>query len=144
MIKLTETTSQDVEQIREWVAADPWHCNDLLCQHPELMITGYGLLCFCVQDDEGPLFYVKLTEDGELIRCAVQFAPESEVSRKRTAQGLAEVGIPAMKMYAEQTGYKGLIFESENSELTAFTKKLGFDAVGGNQFVMAFERQQDV
>jgi len=25
MITLTETTPQDVEQIREWVALDPWH-----------------------------------------------------------------------------------------------------------------------
>lgn len=140
MVKLTETNPEDVEQIREWVAVDPWHKDDPLCQSPESMITGNGLLSFCVQDDEGPVCYVKLTQDGLLrVRISIQFGPESEVSRKRVSIGLAQRGVPAMKLYAKKFGYRSLVFESKNPELIAFSKRFGFEAVGNDQFVAEVE-----
>lgn len=144
MIRLTETTPQDIQQVKEWIAADPWHRDDPLNQFPERMITGNGLLSFCIQDDEGPVCYVKLTEDGGLVRCAIQFGPESEISRKRVSKALTEAGVPAMKIFAKEAGYTGLIFESVNPELIAFAKKFGFNAVGDDQFVAVFEGQNDV
>jgi hypothetical protein len=141
MIRLTETTPQDVEQIAEWLAADPWHRDDPR-NIPAYMTTGNGLLSYCVQDDEGPVFYVKLTdnEDG-LVRCTVQFAPENVVSKRRTAVALASsAGIGTMAVFAKSFGYSGLVYESISPTLIAFGKKMGFDKrIGENDYAMLFE-----
>ncbi len=139
MIHLSETTDDDLEQITEWLNADSWHKDDPL-NKPELMITGNGLLAFCLSDDEGPLAYVKLTEEGDLNRISIQFAPENVVSKRRLAVGLVEAGIPAMKIFAQENGYKGLVFESINPSLIAFGRKQGFESIGNNDFAMIFEK----
>lgn len=142
-IRITETKPKDVKRIREWLSVDPWHKDDSR-NVPELMVTGNGLLSFCLRDDEGPLVYVKLTEDGDLIRIAMQFAPESIVSRKRLAIGLSEVGIPVMKIFAEHRKYKGLVFESVSPTLIAFGDRYGFKSVGNNDYALIFEEKRDV
>jgi len=108
------------------------------------MVTGHGLLSFCVQDDEGPVCYVKLTKDEDLVRCAMQFAPEAEVSRKRVSMALNIAGVPAMKIYAEKEGYRGLVFESINPELIEFSKRFGFEAAGNNKVIAVFKGQKGV
>jgi hypothetical protein len=146
MIKITETTKNDLEQIQEWVDADPWHKHDDN-NDPEYMLTGYGVLAFCLQDAKGPLAYIKLTEDGDDMRISMQFAPESVVSKKRLVLGLIKVGIPLMKGYAEGWGSKGLVFESVNPSLIGFAlnDKVGFKNVEGtNDFRFNIEEQRDV
>lgn len=141
MIRLTETTSGDLPQLREWVAADNWHRDNPL-NVPELMLTGNGLLSFCLQDDKGPLCYVKLTNAKELARISIQFGPESEVSKRRLVVGLATTGIPAMAIFAKEQGYKGLVFESINPALIGFGSKFGFKAVGGDDYALIFETNE--
>jgi hypothetical protein len=145
MIDITETRPSDVEQIREWLAADPWHKADPK-NMPEFMVTGNGLLCYCVQDEVGPICYVKLTDNGDgLVRCAVQFGPEEEVSKKRVALGLKIGMIPSARMFAAMLGFKGLIYESVNPALIEFCKKMGFDrSMGGDDYAMLFEDKHDV
>jgi hypothetical protein len=143
MIRLTETTQSDIEQIREWLACDPWHKDDSR-NVPELMTTGNGLLSYCLQDDEGPIAYVKLTEEGELVRIAMQFGPQEEVSKKRLAVGLAEVGIPIIKVFALENGFKGLVYESISPKLIFFCEKLGFKSVGNDDYAMLFGENKNV
>jgi len=137
MLNLSPTTQEDIKQITEWLNADPWHKDDPR-NIPELMTTGNGLLSFCLRDDEGTLAYFKLTEKGEMCEIAIQFAPEEVVSKRRLVVGLIEVGIPAMKIFAEQRGYKGLVFESVNPSLIAFGKKQGFESVGNDDYALVF------
>lgn len=143
MVQITETTPQDVEQIREWLMADAWHRDDPR-NNPDLMITGYGLLSFCLQDNKGPVAYFKLTEDGDLCRIAIQFAPEEIVSKRRLIVALAKAGIPLMEAFAKERGYKGLVFESVNPSLIGFGSKVGFNSVGNNDFAKLFGEQHDV
>jgi hypothetical protein len=144
MIYVTETTPQDVEQIREWLEADPWHKDDPL-NDPELMVTGHGVLSFCLQDEKGLLVFIKLTEDDGYLRISMQFGPEHVVSKRRLIVGLAKVAIPMMKGYSEGWGCKGLVFESENKSLIDFAAKHGFVNVEGtNDFRFLNEEQQHV
>ncbi len=144
MIKITETTPQDVEQIKEWLAADPWHVDDPR-NMPELMVTGQGLMSFCIQDDIGPVMYMKFTDDGDNMRVGVQFAPPEIVSKRRVALSLIKVGFPLMKGYGQGLGKKGVVFESFNPALTEFCGKNGFMNVeGSNDFRYVIEEQHDV
>lgn len=141
MIRLLPTTENDLEQIREWVAADPWHKNKESWKGPEGLLTGNGLLSFCLQDEKGPLVYVRLDAEKDLIRIAMQFALESEVSKRRLVVGLAKMGIPAMIEFAKQNSYKGLVFESINQALIGFGDRFGFRSIGDNDYALIFEEQ---
>jgi hypothetical protein len=143
MIRLTETTQSDVEQIREWLAADSWHKDDSR-NVPELMTTGNGLLSYCLQDDKGPLAYIKLTDDNGLVRIAMQFAPTEVVSKRRLTIGLARVGIPMIKVFALENGFKGMVYESVSPKLIAFCEKLGFKSVGNDDYAVLFGENTNV
>lgn len=143
-MKLTLITPEDLPQIREWIQVDLWHRND-----PDIYAEGFlsteGLLSFCVVDDKGPLVFVRLEADGEMVRIVMQFGPESEVSKRRLIVGLIQVGIPAMKKFAESRGYKGLVFESVNPSLIAFGYKMGFvKAERDKDYILTFEGQINV
>ena len=144
MAKLTPTIGADLSQIREWIQADPWHKDDPSFRKPEKLLTGQGLLSFCLADDEGPLCFVRLDAEGEMIRFATQFGPETEVSKKRLVIGLVTTGIPALIAFAKEKSYKGLVFESVNESLIAFMDKQGFKAVGGDDYALTFEENVNV
>jgi hypothetical protein len=137
-MRLTPTTRNDLDQIQEWITLDPFHRDDPNFKAEE-MLTPKGLLSFCLSDEKGPLVFVRLNEDGEMVRMVMQFAPESEVSKRRLVVGLIDMGIPAMKKFAKDRGYKGLIFESVSPSLIAFGKRIGFDSIGGNDYMLTFE-----
>jgi len=143
MIRLTETTPQDIPQIREWLDADPWHRGDSR-NDPELMTTGNGVLAFCLQDDKGPIVFIKLIEVGETLRVAMQFAPRAVVSKRRLIEALITVGFPIMKGYATGWGCKALAFESKNPSLLRFCSRNGFENVEGtNDFCYYTEEQHE-
>lgn len=145
MINVSETTESDIPQIAEWIAADPWHCNDPKWQNPKNLITGNGLMSFCLSDESGRLAYVQLLDDGDDARIAVQFAPEEEVSKRRLILGLIKVGIPVMKGLAEGFEKKGLVFETFSPLLIGFAEKNGFKRVGEtDDYRFAIEGQTDV
>jgi hypothetical protein len=144
---LRPTTLEDLPKIREWLAADPWHQADP--RHTaEFLLTGNGMLTFCLTDDEGPLCFVRLDKEGDwdapMARLATQFGPESEVSKKRLVTGLLGSGIPAIILHAQERGCMGIVFESISPTLIAFMGKLGFKAAGGDDYVLTFGKTTNV
>ena len=145
MVNISETTQDDISQIAEWIAADPWHSDDPKWQNPENMITGHGLFSFCLEDKSGPLAYVQLLDDGDNARIAMQFAPDEIVSKRRLIVGLIQVGIPVMKGLAEGFGKKGLVFETFSPLLIGFAEKNGFKRVDEtDDYRLAIEEQTHV
>jgi len=145
MINISEIIQDDVPQIAEWIAADSWHSRDPKWQNPEYMITGCGLMSFCLEDESGPLAYIQLLDDEDDARIAMQFAPEEVVNKRRLILGLIKVGIPVMKGMAEGFGKKGLVFETFSPSLIGFAENNGFQRVGEtDDYRFAIEGQNDV
>jgi len=139
IMNLTPTTREDLPQIEEWIKADPWHKDDPTWK-AEGLLTGNGVLCFCLSDDKGPLCFVRLDAEGEMLRLATQFGPENEVSKSRLVAGLLSMGIPAIIEFGKVKGYKGIVFESTSESLIAFMNRLGFfKAAGENDYALTFE-----
>lgn len=140
-MKLAPTTREDLPLVQSWLDADTWH-RDNLANRADYMLTGFGLLCYQVQDDRGTVFFIRLEQDSkneDLIRVVAQFAPEAEVSKRRVIAGLIKAFLPASKKFAANKGYAGLIFESVNPSLISFMSKFGFQAVGGDDYAFRFE-----
>ena len=138
MIRLTETTQSDVEQIREWLAADLDHKTQVDA-NPEWMLTGRGLLSFCIVDPKGPICYVRFDRDSDLVRVATQFAPESVVSKRRVVIGLIKALIPTMLLFAKDNSFKGLVFKSTSESLISFMRKQKFVLDKDDDYVLLFE-----
>jgi hypothetical protein len=144
MATLESTTAADLLKIREWIAADPWHQKDPTWI-PEGLLTGNGVLAFCVADEVGPLCFVRLNAEGDVLRLATQFGPESEVSKKRLIVGLLSTGIPAIIEFGKSKGYKGIVFESVSQNLINFMRHQGFfKAAGENDYMLTFEEPKHV
>jgi hypothetical protein len=139
MVDVVSTLQSDLPQIADWVRQDPFHCDDEAWKNVEGMLTGSGLLSFCLRDSIGPVIFMRFDKEGELMRIAAQFGPEEEVSRRRTAVALIKVGLPLMKLCAKKNGLKGLVFESTSETLIAFMIKQGFKAIGNSDYALAFE-----
>ena len=144
---LRPTTEEDLPKIREWLAADPWHKANPK-HSAEFLLTGQGMLTFCLTDDEGPLCFVRLDKEGDWdepwARLATQFGPESEVSKRRLVAGLLGSGIPAIILHAQEHGCLGIVFESVSPALITFMGKLGFKAAGGDDYALTFGEKTDV
>ena len=134
-MKFEPTVVQDIPKLSEWIQADPYHKDSM---DPLWWLTGQGLLCFKVVDDEGTAFFMRVDKESRL-RLHTQFAPESEVSKKRAAFGLVW-GLPAMVSLARQEGLIGLVFESTSPSLIKFMEKHGFRSVGDNDYELLLER----
>ena len=139
----TPTTYDDLALIRDWIAADPWHKDDPSFQ-AEKLLTGFGLLSFCLRDEEGPLCFVRLDVEGDMVRFATQFGPEEEVSKRRLVIGLLSTGITSLIEFAKSKGYKGLVFETKNESLINFMAKQNFVSAGNNDYSLTFEENKDV
>ena len=127
MIKLASTLETDIPQIIEWMAADEYLQNG---GDPAWWLTGTScLLAFCGQDDEGPIFYVKLVDEGGFARMYTVFGPESEVSMRRIAKGILTI-VPNLGEAMKELGCKGIMFETKSESLVNFMKQFGFETVG--------------
>ncbi|VVB52821.1 Uncharacterised protein [uncultured archaeon] len=135
-MNITETIQQDVEQLTEWIQNDPYHKD---CLDPLWWLTGNGLLSFCVSDSEGPTMYARMDKDGELLRMHCQFAPESEVSKIRSAKSLIWA-VPIMEHYAKEQGLKGLVYKSVSEPLISFMQRqFAFVPTGNDDYIKTFE-----
>jgi hypothetical protein len=134
VIILDASTPNDLEQLREWIAHDPYHFH---LGQPEWWLTGNGLLAFCLMDDKGPLTYVRLDDEGEYIRIHTQFAPSDVVSKRRLVLGMLECLKVLRKVYKDKRGF---VFNSVNPSLVAFLKKYqGFQSIGSDDYRLDFE-----
>jgi len=123
MLKFIPSVEQDVDQIREWSAADTWHHDQ---QQPEWWLTGTDChIAFCAQDDKGPVVYVKVEKEEDWYRLHCQFGPRSEVSRKRLLEAM-NIGLPVLFKLLKQDGGTGVVFESSSRSLVAFMAVHGF------------------
>lgn len=138
MTKLIPTTEDHIPQINEWIKADEWHKNDPTWS-AEGLLTGNGALSFCLTDVEGPVCFVILYAEGEMLRLSTQFAPEEAVSKRRLVTALLSAGIPAIIKFGQDNGYKGIVYESESENLINFMGKQGFKPVGGLDYALTFE-----
>ena len=135
MINLSESTKADLQQIEEWIIADPYHKHQ---GQPEWWLTGNGLLAFCLMDDKGPLTYVRLDDEGEYVRINTQFAPREIVSQRRLVVGMLKCMSVLTDLY--KTNKKGFVFESTSPTLIAFmSKRQGFSSTGNDQYLVDFE-----
>jgi hypothetical protein len=138
-MKLSPTTLDDLEQIQEWIQFDPWHKDDPSWK-AEGLLTGNGVLSFCLSDDKGPLCFVRLDAEDGMLRLATQFGPEAEVSKSRLVKGLLAMGIPAIVEFGKVKGYKGIVYESTNESLINFMKIQGFfKAAGKDDYALTWE-----
>jgi hypothetical protein len=139
MINLETSAQENVAQIEEWTAFDPYHFRQ---SQPEWWLTDAAgsLVAFCLMDEKGPLAYVRLDAEGEYVRIHTQFAPESIVSKRRLVVGMIE----CMKQLINfnKPLAKGMVFNSVNPALAAFMEKhLGFKPVGQDDYRLDFEGQ---
>lgn len=141
MIQFSPSLNDDIQQIVEWTAHDPYHFHQ---DQPEWWLTNAdgSLLAFCLMDARGPLSYVRLDAEGEYVRIHTQFAPRAVVSRGRLVVGMIQA-IKALTETYKQFGAKGLVFNSINPALVAFMEKnLEFKSVGNDDYRLDFEEQQ--
>jgi hypothetical protein len=140
-MKFTNTLESDIEQLTEWIAVDPYH-KDFLS--PRWWLTGaeYALTCFCAQDETGPVIYVRLDKENDLLRFHAQFGPESEVSKSRVAKAIIK-GIPVLEQYAKAEKLKGLVYKSTSETLIQFLQiSFGFTPTGANDdYFMPFKQE---
>jgi hypothetical protein len=143
MLDTVPTLRSDLAQIADWVRQDPFHCDDETWENLEGMLTGNGLLCFRLQDEIGPLVFVRLDIEGEFARITMQFGPENEVSKRRLVVGLIKLGIPMMVKVAKNKGFKGLVFKSVSETLIAFGKRQGFVLDKDDDYVLRFNLEEE-
>ena len=138
-MKFTATTRDDIDQIREWINADPFH----QIMAPEWWLTGEGTLSFCLQDDTGPICFLRFDDEDGLLRMNTQFGPEEEVSKKRLITAILNQFPPFIERIKAQH-FKGIVFESTSENLINFMKKIGFKNLSGDDYVLMFEEVCDL
>jgi hypothetical protein len=137
VIKFDSSIEDDIPQLEEWIAYDPYHFRQ---EQPSWWLTGSGLLSFCLMDERGPLCYVRLDEEGEYIRIHTQFAPEAVVSKRRLLVGMNQCMLKLIEVYHPTK--RGMVFNSVSPSLIAFMgKRFSFMSVGGDDYQLDFEEQ---
>lgn len=140
-MKFLPSTENDIEQLSEWIKADPYHKDYL---DPFWWLTGNGLLSYCIHDSKGPTMYVRLDEEAGLMRLHCQFAPESEVSRIRVVKSLLWA-LPKMKSVARDKNLQGFVYRSTSPLLISFMQtKFGFTPVGADDYWVPIEAENYV
>jgi hypothetical protein len=131
-VNFSPSIDSDLDQLKEWIDKDPYHKD----QPADWWLTGNGYLSCALQDDKGPVFYLRFDQEGDLLRMSTQFAPESEVSRIRVAKAILKT-FPKF-IESMRPKFKGIVFESISPELIGFMSKLGFNKTNGDDYVLLF------
>ena len=120
MITFRPTTKDDAPLIGTWILADEDHRDKMdatFFTTPDDRSTVYA-----VEDEEGPVIFVRQEIDGMATRLHTQFPPDS---RKRVAKALLQ-GYPAVAADAKQRGFKAVVFDSVSPALIRFMLRFGF------------------
>lgn len=137
-MELRPSVTDDIPQILSWMSQDPFHKESVEFQ---FWLTGNPECLFAakVVDKDGvTLGYARADDDFFGLRLHIQFAPSTEISRRRVVVAALDF-IRKVKSYAKTIGKKGLITESNNPELILFLKKMGFKDAGNNDFILSVE-----
>ena len=121
MISFRKTTPDDLVPIKFWISQDPDHKG-----MPEEFWASAepGVSCYVIEDQKGPVMFVRQEVEGQNTRLHVQFAPSH---RKRIVKAL-EQGYPLVAADAKRRGFKNILFESGSIALVRVMFAMGFRA----------------
>jgi hypothetical protein len=128
-IRLTASTLDDIDQIKEWQRVDL--DEDHRTIDPTWWLTGNdSYLSFCIQDDEGPVCWVRLDKENEHARLGTQFAPPEIVSKPRLVAGMLAAFKVCVPHLVEE-GFHGIITMTRFPHLANFlVSQVKFERVG--------------
>jgi hypothetical protein len=115
-LKYRPTSELDKALLEDWVLADDDHRDTT---HPHFFLPQDRTNCFAVEDDKGPVFFVRAES---VLRLHIQFAPKSEWRRLAKTIDLFAEQIKNDAKYS----YKQIIFESTSPGLVKFLSKRGY------------------
>lgn len=132
-IKFSGVSEEDLPRLAEWIAVDQWHSGGPAPWwiHPDSLVTAR------LEDAEGPVMYIRIVRDGERVRLNTQFAPESEVSKKRVAMAITDA-FPRIAEVMRHQDATGIVFSSESPLLIGFMERHGFKSIGNTDFLFRF------
>lgn len=134
-MKFRSSDQQDYNRIAEWIDRDIFHFGKMT---PEYWLPcPEALYSFCLEDDQGPVLYLRVDKEGDLFRFHMQFAPEEQVSRLRTAKALFKIFDPLVSEFKKEG--KGIIFKSTNDPLIRFMERKGFVSCGNDDYLLQWE-----
>ena len=120
---MTEPT--DIVTLSEWIARDKPH-RDRCIPAQFFIDAAKGSSCYTIQDNDGPVIFVRQEVVGTMTRLHTQF-PSGFGMRKRVANALAEAH-PLVREDAKERGFKSIRFETESLALIRFMWKFDFRA----------------
>jgi hypothetical protein len=116
LVTFRRTEPSDTVTIAGWIARDPDHRG----VDPSFFVgsgTAPGAFsCYTIEDDEGPVIFVRQESDGEDTRLHTQFPP---VSGKRVVRALSDA-YPSVAEEARKRGFKRIRWESGSIALVRF------------------------
>lgn len=131
-----ETQPDDSERISDWIQRDLNHAGKM---SSDWWLEGSVLSC-CVEDNDGPVLYLRLDSEGSAVRLHIQFAPTEVVPKMRTAKAIMR-GFPKLAEVMKEQGAKAILFESESNPLIKFMNKMGFDYWKDNDYVLLLSEE---
>jgi hypothetical protein len=138
-MKFENTTEEDIWQVSAWqdVNIDPAHHG----MDPNFWLTGRGYIAFKLVDDEGIAMYVRFNRvDDKTLRLFTQFAPESDVSKQRTAGAILQA-IPVFIKEVVEDGIEAIVFESRSESLINFmSTSFGFEHLKDADYILRFQK----
>jgi hypothetical protein len=120
MIRFRKTVEDDAAILATWIAQDPYH------RHIEplfFMERTPGVSCYVVEDQAGPVMFVRQETEGENIRLHVQFP----MGRRRVREAVREA-YPLWANDAKARGFRQIRFELESSALIKLMLGFGYRA----------------
>lgn len=113
-MNIRKANEEDRKRIAEMIESDPWHKDKGTADY----FFEDGSECMAVEEN-GNTFYVRI---ARALRINAIFDPEK---KSKNARMLIKF-TPALAEMARQSGFKEMIFSTENPELANFEERLGF------------------
>ena len=113
-MNIRKANEEDKQRIAEMIDADVWHAGKGSADY----FFEDGSECMAVEE-KGHTFYVRI---ARALRINAIFDPEK---KSKNARMLIKF-TPALAEMARQSGFKEMIFSTENPELAKFEERLGF------------------
>jgi len=134
-MEFTASTVNDIEQLKEWIAADKDHKDKM---YASWWLTGNEcVFAGCLQDGIGPIVYFRVDKEDDLARLHVQFAPPGQVAKGRLVKALL-AGYYKLESKLRSDGFKGIVYESTSPSLIQFMSRLGYQHKEGNDYQLLF------
>ena len=122
MIVFRQAEPEDILMLTVWIEADRVHRDRI---KPEFFTERTtNISCYAIQDDKGPVIFVRQEKEGDAFRLHTQFPP---TSRRRIVKAL-EQAYPLVAADAKRRGYREIHFETGSIALARVMFAMGFRA----------------